>query len=55
VTVEPGLHSAYVSLSGSISQITVAELNGGGLCVGDAQAGNLSPDLAGLTLPPKPS
>jgi hypothetical protein len=50
VTVKPGLHSAYVSVTGSVDQVIV-QARGGGLCIGDAQAGNLGPDQAGFVLP----
>jgi hypothetical protein len=54
ITVEHGLHSAYVPVSGSMRTIVVNELSGPGLCIGDAQAGNLGPNPAGGSiLPPR--
>jgi hypothetical protein len=50
VRVKPGLHSAFVFVTGSVDQLTV-QARGGGLCIGDAQAGNLGPDHAGFILP----
>ena len=51
VAVQPGLHTAYVSITGSVDHVTVQALGGGAMCIGDAQAGNLSPDQAGFILP----
>jgi hypothetical protein len=51
VAVKPGLHTAFVSVAGSVDHITVQALGGGAMCVGDAQAGNLGPDTAGVALP----
>jgi hypothetical protein len=51
--VEPGLHSGYVSVTGSTGSITVDGLGGAGMCIGDAEAGNLRPSPAGQVLPPK--
>ncbi|HEX9034979.1 MAG TPA: hypothetical protein VF834_24310 [Streptosporangiaceae bacterium] len=45
LTLEPGLHSGYVPISGSVASVMVYGLGGAGLCVGDAQAGNLRPNL----------
>jgi len=54
IAVEHGLHSAYVPVSGSMRTIVVKELSGRGLCIGDAQAGNLGPNpVAGSILPPR--
>jgi hypothetical protein len=50
LVVKPGLHSGYVRVSGSISTITVDTV-GGGLCIGDAQAGALWPNTLGQILP----
>ncbi len=51
VAVKPGLHTAYVSITGSVNHVTVQALGGGVMCIGDAQAGNLGPDEAGFILP----
>jgi hypothetical protein len=51
VAVKPGLHTAYVSITGSVNHVTVQALGGGAMCIGDAQAGNLGPNEAGLILP----
>jgi hypothetical protein len=51
VAVKPGLHTAFADITGSVSQVTVRSLGGGGMCIGDAQAGNLVPDKAGSILP----
>lgn len=52
LTVKPGLHSAYLAVSGQASQIIVQNLSAGRMCIGDAQAGNLAPATAGKALPP---
>jgi hypothetical protein len=52
ITVQPGLHSAYLAVTGQASQIIVQNLSGGKLCIGDAQAGNLAPNTSGKALPP---
>ena len=51
VAVKPGLHTAFASIKGSVSQITVQSLGGGAICVGDAEAGNLEADQAGPVIP----
>jgi hypothetical protein len=51
VAVKPGLHTAYVDITGSVSQVTVRSLGGGGMCVGDAEAGNLAANQTGSVLP----
>jgi hypothetical protein len=51
VAVKPGLHTAFVSITGSVSHVTVQALGGGAMCIGDAQAGNLGPNEAGVILP----
>jgi hypothetical protein len=54
INVKRGLHSAYVPVSGSVRRIVVNEFSGPGLCIGDAQAGNLGPNPAGASiLPPR--
>jgi len=50
--VRPGLHAAYVPITGSVQRITVVN-PGGGLCIGDAEAGNLGPNVFASALPPK--
>jgi hypothetical protein len=42
LTPQKGLHSAYFSVSGSASQVTVTMPTSGGICVGDVEAGNLT-------------
>jgi len=51
VAIKRGLHSAYAHITGSISQVTVRTVGGGAVCIGDAEAGNLRPDLAGPVVP----
>jgi hypothetical protein len=41
------LHSAYIPVRGSASGVTISLPPGVGLCVGDAQAGNLQPQAPG--------
>ncbi len=50
--VLPGLHAGYVPVTGSASRVRVNLLNASGLCIGDAEAGNLSPNPLGQVLPP---
>jgi hypothetical protein len=52
MTVKPGLHSAYLDVSGQASQVVIDNLSAGKLCIGDAQAGNLAPSTTGKALPP---
>lgn len=42
---ERGLHAAYFSVTGAASQITITLPVRTGFCLGDAEAGNLSPGL----------
>jgi hypothetical protein len=51
VAVKHGLHSAYVHITGSVSQVTVRTLGGGAVCIGDAEAGKLRADLTGPVVP----
>ncbi|MDR2986792.1 MAG: hypothetical protein LBV34_18335, partial [Nocardiopsaceae bacterium] len=43
LTVRPGLHTAYLPVSGSAPGITVSGLDGNKICIGDAEAGSASP------------
>jgi hypothetical protein len=51
VAVKPGLHTAFASVKGSVSQVTVRSLGGGAICVGDAQAGNLQANQTAPVIP----
>jgi hypothetical protein len=51
MTVKPGLHSAYLAVTGQASQVIVENLTAGKLCIGDAQAGNLAPSTTGKAIP----
>jgi len=42
LTPQKGLNSAYFSVSGSATKVTVTMPKAGGICVGDAEAGNLT-------------
>ena len=42
LTPQKGLHSAYFSVSGSASEVTITMPPSGGICVGDVEAGNLT-------------
>lgn len=42
LTPQKGLHSAYFSVSGSASEVTITMPTSGGICVGDVEAGNLT-------------
>jgi hypothetical protein len=42
-TPQPGLNSAYFTVSGSAAKVTITMPKSGGFCVGDAEAGNLVP------------
>jgi hypothetical protein len=43
LAVKPGLHTAYLSVTGSSNNILVSGLFGKKMCVGDVEAGNLAP------------
>ncbi len=47
LTLEYGLHSAYLPVNGSAGDITISVPAGVGVCVGDAEAGNLQPQPLG--------
>ncbi len=55
LAVERGLHTAYLSVTGSVNHVVVRPGGTSGVCVGDAQAGNLGPDPLGRVLPPPAS
>jgi hypothetical protein len=42
LTPQKGLHSAYFSVSGSASEVTITMPPSSGICVGDVEAGNLT-------------
>jgi hypothetical protein len=50
--VTHGLHSAYMPVSGSTKSVVVSGLGGYPICVGDAEAGSIGPDLFGSAIPP---
>jgi hypothetical protein len=43
--VRHGLHSAYLPVKGSTTRLIVSGLGGRPMCVGDAEAGSIGPDL----------
>jgi hypothetical protein len=43
LAVRPGLHSAFLPVSGSAARITVTGLAGSKICIGDAEAGSAQP------------
>jgi hypothetical protein len=43
LVVLPGLHTAYLPVSGSAARITVSGLAGNKICIGDAEAGSARP------------
>ncbi|MCW2935702.1 MAG: hypothetical protein JWM19_6664 [Actinomycetia bacterium] len=53
LTIEKGLHSAYLPVQGSSGAVIVQPLSGAMPCVGDAQAGVLLPSSAGPSIPPR--
>ena len=52
LAIQPGLHAGYVPMSGSASKMEVDLMKTSGLCIGDAEAGNLGPDALAQVLPP---
>lgn len=52
--VRPGTHVGYLTVSGSANFITIAGMSGGKLCVGDAEAGDLTPNLLAGAIPAAP-
>jgi hypothetical protein len=51
LAIKPGLHDAYLPVSGSVSSVTISSPAIGGLCVGAVQAGIVVPSLTGLVIP----
>lgn len=51
VEVEPGLHSAYLTESGSVSSLVIGGFGKVHLCVGDAEAGVVVASGTGPTIP----
>ena len=49
--VRPGLHTGYVSVSGTVSSVVIKSSGVGRMCVGDVQVGSLAPDTAHPALP----
>jgi hypothetical protein len=50
--VRPGLHSAYMPVTGSVRTITIGGLGSNTMCIGDAEAGTLMQAQAGPVIPP---
>ena len=51
LTLQQGLHSAYLPVHGSASSVVVQTVSGGGPCIGDAEAGVLLPSASGPAIP----
>lgn len=51
LAVKPGLHSAFLSVTGQSNSILVSGLAGRAMCIGDAEAGNLAPVEPGQSGP----
>jgi hypothetical protein len=51
MTIESGLHSAYVTIQGSAASVTISSPAIHGLCVGEVQAGVIVPSPTGLVIP----
>jgi hypothetical protein len=49
--VLPGLHTAFLPVSGSAPRITVSGLAGNKICIGDAEAGAALPSKSNKTQP----
>ena len=47
LVVRPGLHTAYLTVSGSAKQVTITGLDNTKMCIGDAEAGTAQPNLSG--------
>ncbi len=52
LALQRGLHTAYVSVTGTENHVTVRSAGATAVCVGDVQAGNLGPAKTGRILPP---
>jgi hypothetical protein len=51
LVIEPGLHSGYLTVRGSVRSVTITSPAIRGLCIGDVQAGLIVPSLAGPVIP----
>jgi hypothetical protein len=51
LTIEPGLHSAYLPIQGSAEVVDVQQSRGAMPCIGDAEAGVLLPTSQGTPIP----
>src|SRR5262249_26991039 len=47
LAVRPGLHTAYLTVAGAATHVTVSGLGGTRMCIGDAEAGSAQPNLSG--------
>jgi hypothetical protein len=52
LSIEKGLHSAYLPVQGSSGAVLVQQSSGAMPCVGDAEAGVLTPSSTGTAIPP---
>jgi hypothetical protein len=55
LAVRPGVHSGYLPVTGSVRTIVVSALSGARMCIAEAQAGSLAPNLAGPAIPAIPA
>jgi hypothetical protein len=51
LTLQAGLHVAYLPEQGSVDSVTVSGAAMGGLCIGDMQAGTIVPSNSGPVIP----
>jgi hypothetical protein len=51
LVIEPGLHSGYLTVRGSVRSVTITSPAIRGLCIGDVQAGLIVPSPAGPVIP----
>ncbi|HTZ26209.1 MAG TPA: hypothetical protein VMC83_19600 [Streptosporangiaceae bacterium] len=51
LVIEPGLHSGYLAVRGSVRSVTITSPAIRGLCIGDVRAGLIVPSPTGLVIP----
>jgi hypothetical protein len=54
LTIDKGLHSAYLPVHASAGAVVIQQLRGAMPCIGDVEVGTLQPSSAGTAIPAFP-
>lgn len=54
IRLKPGLHAGYLPVTGKASRVIIRDIDGGRLCIGDVEAGNIGRAAFSQVIPPLP-